>query len=58
MDAYILRIGLVKSFADPNIYIKVMNNEPIIILLYVDDLFSIGVEGSIQKYKEDVGSRV
>eukprot|EP00253_Pinus_taeda_P032200 PITA_32200 len=39
MDAYLLRIGFVKSSADPNLYIKVMNNEPIIILLYMDDLF-------------------
>ena len=44
MDAYLLRIGFVKSSADPNLYIKVVDNEPTIILLYVDDLFITGVE--------------
>lgn len=44
MDSYLLRIGFLKRFVDPNIYIKVVDNELIIILLYVDDLFIIGVE--------------
>jgi len=43
MDAYLLRIGFEKSSSNPNLYIKVVNNEPIIILLYVDDLFITGV---------------
>jgi len=38
MDAYLLRPGFAKSFADPNRYIKVVKNELVIILLYVDDL--------------------
>lgn len=33
MDAYLLRIEFVKSIADPNLYIKIVNNEPVIILL-------------------------
>lgn len=44
MDAYLLRIGFLKSTDDPNIYIKVVNNESVIILLYVDDLFNTGAE--------------
>ena len=44
MDAYLLRIGFVKSTVDPNLYIKVVDIEPVIILLYVDDLFITGVE--------------
>jgi len=52
MDAYPLRIGFVKSFVDPNLYIKVVNNEPVIILLYVNDLFIIGVEHRIQECKK------
>ena len=39
MDSFLLRIGFMKSIIDPNIYIKVVNNESIVILLYVDDLF-------------------
>lgn len=52
MQAYILRIGFVKCYSDANLYIKVMKNEPTIILLYVDDLFIRGVERKILKYKK------
>ena len=52
MDAYLLRNGFVKGTADPNLYIKVVNNEPVIILLYVDDLFITGVEHRIQECKK------
>jgi len=48
----LLRIGFVKSSAYPNLYIKVVNNEPVIILLYVDDLFITGVERRIPKCKK------
>ena len=44
MDAYILRIRFVKSYVDPNLYFMVMNNKPVIILLYVDDLFIADIE--------------
>jgi hypothetical protein len=46
MDNYLTRLGFSKSHANPNLYYKVMDNAPIIILLYVDDLFIIG-EGSL-----------
>ena len=49
MDAYLLGIGFGKSSIDPNIYIKVVNNELPIILLYVDDLFITSVERRIQE---------
>jgi len=55
VDAYLLRIGFVKSFVDPNLYIKVMNNEPVIILLYVDDLF-ITCRVKNSRMQEDVGN--
>ena len=42
--SYLLRIRFMKSIIDPNPYIKVVNNEPIIILPYVDDLFITSVE--------------
>ena len=49
MDAYLLRLGFVKSFVDPNLFIKVVKNEPVIILLYVDDLLITSVECCIQE---------
>lgn len=33
MDAYLLGIGFIKIYVDPNLYIKVVKNEPFIILL-------------------------
>lgn len=56
MDAYLLRIGFVKSSVDANLYIKVVKNEPIIILLYVDDLFITGVGRKIQECKKILGT--
>lgn len=52
MDAYLLILGFVKSFANPNLYIKVVKNEHVIILLYVDDLQVIGIEHHIQGCKK------
>ena len=52
MDAYLQRIGFTKNFVDSNLYIKVVNNEPVIILLYVDDLLLTGVEGRIEECKK------
>ena len=36
---FLTRLGFTKSKADPNLYMKIMDDEPIILLLYVDDLF-------------------
>ena len=42
IDSYLKRLGFSKSHADPNLYYKVVNNAPVILLLYVDDLFLTG----------------
>ena len=39
IDRFLTRMGFTKSKFDPNIYMKIMDEEPIILLLYVDDLF-------------------
>jgi hypothetical protein len=39
IDSFLMRLVFTKSNYDPNLYFKVMNDEPIIFLLYVDDLF-------------------
>lgn len=57
MDAYLLRIGFMKSFSDPNLQIKVVDNELVIILLYVDDLFVTGVECRIQECKKMLAAK-
>ena len=39
---FLTRLCFTKSKFDPNLYMKVMDDEPGILLLYVDDLFLIG----------------
>ena len=45
-------MGFTKIKVDPNIYMKIMDDEPIILLLYVDDLFIIGNEKHIKYCKK------
>ena len=40
-------MGFTKSKADSNLYYKVEEGNPVILLLYVDDLFVIGEDGLI-----------
>jgi hypothetical protein len=42
IDSFSTRLGFTKSKFDSNLYFKVMNDEPIVLMLYVNDLFLIG----------------
>ena len=42
IDSFIKSMGFSKSKVDPNLYLKVLDDEPVILLLYVDDLFLTG----------------
>ena len=44
IDIFFMSLGFTKSKYDPNLYFKVMDDEPVILLLYVDDLFLTGNE--------------
>jgi hypothetical protein len=44
IDNFLTSLAFTKSKADSNLYFKVMNDEPVILLLYVDDLFLTGEE--------------
>ena len=44
IDSFLSIMGFTKSKADPNLYLKVVEDEPIILLLYVEDLFLTGNE--------------
>jgi hypothetical protein len=50
------RLGFSKSHADPNLYYKVVDNAPMILLLYVDDLFITGEESLIIQGKKELAS--
>ena len=41
-----------KSKSDPNLYLRVVEDEPVILLLYVDDLFLTGNEKQIVECKK------
>ena len=47
VDAYLQILGFTKSYVDLNIFIKVVKDDHVIIILYVDDLLLTGVEDQI-----------
>lgn len=52
IDAYFQILGFTKSTSNPNHYIKIENDEPIIKPLYVEDLIIIGIKRRIQECKK------
>eukprot|EP00253_Pinus_taeda_P029301 PITA_29301 len=56
IDSYFMKLGFTRSEADPNLYFKVEDDKPLILVLYVDDLFLTGAHPLIQKCKRELGS--
>jgi hypothetical protein len=56
IDAYLQQLGFEKSEADPKLYFIVVGEDPLILLLYVDDLFITGAERLISSCKESLAS--
>ena len=52
IDTYLQEMGFHKSDADPNLYFIVMSEDPIILVLCVDDLFIARVERLIDDCKK------
>ena len=52
IDSFLMRMGFAKSKVDPNLSYKVVEDEPVILLLYVDDLFLTGNEKQIMESKK------
>jgi hypothetical protein len=52
IDSFLMILGCTKSKVDPNLYFKVMTDEPVIFLLYVDDIFLTGEENLITNCKK------
>jgi hypothetical protein len=52
IDIFLTSLGFTKSKVDYNLYFKVMNDDPVILLLYVDDLFLTGEEKIITDCKK------
>jgi hypothetical protein len=52
IDTFLMNLGFTKSKFDSNLYFKVMNDELVILLLYVDDSFLSGEEKVITDCKK------
>lgn len=57
IDNYLMRLGFTKNEVDPNLYFKVVKNALVILLLYVDNLFLIGVKPLIIQCKKQLASK-
>ena len=44
-----MKLGFTRSNFEPNLYFKVDREKPLILVLYVDDLFLTGVDPLIQE---------
>jgi hypothetical protein len=56
IDGFLTILGFTKSKANSNLYFKVMNDELVILLLYVDDLFLTREEKLITECKKKLAS--
>ena len=48
MDSFLMSLGFTNSKADSNLYFKVKGGRPVMLLLYVDDLFLTSEEELIK----------
>ena len=55
--SFLSSMGFTKSKADPNLYLKVVEDEPVILLLYEDDLFLTGNEKQIMESKKKLAEK-
>jgi hypothetical protein len=56
-DNFLMNLGFIKSKAYSNLYYMIENDDQLILLLYVDDLFLIGNEKLITDYKKKLASK-
>ena len=51
-----MKLGFTRSNFDPNLYFKVDRERPLILVLYVDDLFLTGFDPLIHQCKRELAS--
>ena len=54
IDIYLQQLGFIKSDVDPNLYYLMVKNEPLILVLYVDDFFLTRSSGLINYRKKNL----
>jgi hypothetical protein len=57
IDSFLMSLGFTESKAYPNLYYKVEDSGPMILMLYVDDLFLTGDENLIIECKRKLSSK-
>eukprot|EP00253_Pinus_taeda_P026189 PITA_26189 len=55
-ETFALKMGFVKRDVDPNLYYLVLENELLILVLYVDDLFRTGSSRRIEDWKKNLAT--
>jgi hypothetical protein len=58
LTVFLQSLGFTKSIENPNLYIKIVQNHPAILVLYVDDLFLTGEEHLIAQTKREFSVEV
>lgn len=56
IDNYLMKLRFTRSEANLNLYFKVENDRPLILVLYVDDLFLTGADPLIHQCKRELAS--
>ena len=56
IDSYLMKLGFTRSDVDPNLYFKVEKDKPLILVLYVDDLFLTSDDPLIHQCKRKLAS--
>jgi len=54
IDGFLKSLGFIENVVDSHLYFKVVDGFPVILILYVDDLFLTGNEKLIVGCKEDI----
>ena len=52
-----MKLGFTRSNVDPNLYFKVHREKPLILVLYVDDLFLTGADPLIHQCKRELTAK-
>ena len=56
IESFLYSLGFTKSKAGSNLYYKVEDGNPVMLPLYVDNLFMIGMDGLITDTKRNLAS--
>ncbi len=57
IDSYLQQLGFIKSDVDPNLYYLMVENEPLLLVLYVDELFLTRLSRLIKDCKKNLEAK-